>query len=217
MCGGPPADILDEYAATLHQAHHDHAAATTYTRCLQLHDGQSFDEFFTTYPPSSTNSGTAHWLFVQCPRNRLHTPVPYGDPPNIQALLQDWAALVAGSTPTRDAVVFLAQKHAVVSGAWAVPVPTHRVDALWFLLAKATLVGHLGPFARCSTRTLATHAHVIHVGTWSFLDAADVYRVRRELEALGVPEEGLSYRADIHQYLGLTDNRWGIEVAPYAP
>ena len=207
-------DVLEDYAAALHQQHHKPAMPNSYARSCALKDGEPPEDFLARLPPATTSPGQAHWLCVQCPRGVLHKPVPYGDPPNISALLEDWSSLCQGvSGPTADSVAFLATKHALVSGSWVASVPRAVVNEAWAAVCRATLSGQLGVFSRCSTRSLSSEHHVVQVSTWSFLDVTDVHRVRHQMQSLGF-SEALTYRPDIYNYLGVyPENRWGLQVA----
>ena len=213
--GRLPPDVLDAYAVGLHKARHPPPAASSYAKSCGLREGETLEAFLERAPPATTPPGVAHWLTVECPRGVLQHPVPYGDPPNIEALLQDWMALCARDTPSAEHITFLAQKHALCSGAWVVPIGRALVNQGWAAVARATLAGRLGTFARCSTRSLGGDQHLLHVCTWSFLDAADVFRVRQAMAAVGVTY-AVSYRPDIYNYLGVYQgNRWGIDVQMY--
>lgn len=82
----------------------------------------------------------------------------------------------AGPGPTSRAGVFIVQTHA------------EAVDALWETVKQATEVGTLGYKSKVSTasRGGTGNDRVIHVLTYDADDMADVTRIARELEALGI-------------------------------
>lgn len=107
--------------------------------------------------------------------------------------------LTAVRKATTDRILAAARTHGVTSGKWMLfPMPPD-VDAVWRLVADATASGQLGSGAKVATKPAAEERHeesqprpgsgrsrVVCVYTNDFADVADVQRVARKLDHLGL-------------------------------
>ena len=86
------------------------------------------------------------------------------------------------------------------SGKWLIFVNRNEVDTVWATIKHATEEGKLGGSAKVATAKLSPQAtdpdtKVICVYTYDWRDAADVRRIRAELQVLGITQK-IPYKTD---------------------
>lgn len=106
--------------------------------------------------------------------------------------------LTAERKRVTDRILGAAQTRGVTSGKWMLfPLP-RDVDAVWRIVADATASGQLGSAAKVATKSVAEEEadsqgrpgsgrpRLVCVYTTDFADVADVQRVLRKLDQLGL-------------------------------
>ncbi|EEY23609.1 conserved hypothetical protein [Verticillium alfalfae VaMs.102] len=118
-------------------------------------------------------------------------------------------------------VLKLAHACRVRSGKWMLFCDPEVVNEVWGLVAKATANNELGIAAKVAPRSDDTgrKERLICVYTADFRDMADVTRVLRGLQDLGVVEtmkKAIYYKPDAFTYIGIAGgNSWGLKASIY--
>jgi len=166
-------------------------------------EGTAYDVEFTTGHP-----GYARYSYVACSRTcaeRLAQRAPKfpagqehteGRPSDPALRSHGWihAFREGGDYP----------EHTVRGGKWMVFLPASRIDAEWEQVKAALHAGRLGSMAKVSTvpsKARREPTHVLIIYTYDGDDTADVWRVRRELRALGYTWPS-GWKADAETLMG---------------
>ncbi|KXJ90696.1 hypothetical protein Micbo1qcDRAFT_135964, partial [Microdochium bolleyi] len=126
----------------------------------------------------------------------------------------------AGLNASED-ILRLAKHLHVTCGKWMLFCTVCEVDAVWEIVAKATVNNELGIAAKVAPKSeIESRAErIICVYTADFSDRQDVKRVASSLHRLGlIPSTGrpIYYKPDAYTYLGLSSkNPWEIRASIY--
>ncbi|KAJ7636790.1 hypothetical protein FB45DRAFT_1056072 [Roridomyces roridus] len=185
---------------------------------------ETVDEFLSRLPPYPKNEQGWYWIanphigpehYPQDEWRRVESLKSQGD-----ALLGRYHGTPNAGKELEKEIVELARTTGVVVGKWMLFLQAHDVNNTWARIAHATANNRLGTSAAVATGSQdGGHCRLVCVYTRDFTDEADVQRVLRELDRMGlVPKgRGLQYKCDAYTHLDIyAGNEYGVHPSIYS-
>lgn len=218
----------------------------------------SMEEFLAVFKPSHQATHELQWIAADSHRYPNRTTHSSSEEPDVKGLREAWKkrtnlARSAGKSIKKSDLDGLAETHNCRGGKWLLFEPSDWIDDAWVALVYACIAGKLGPRVKValygtdrprpatasvyrskkdsSSNESSSNDQVMCVYTERYLDEADVWRVRNEIESAFQSyatlhpssklchrsRRRLFYKSDVATLLGLySNNPYGVSPVAYS-